>query len=119
MIFTDFGGRTLPSRLLDPRIQISSQWILQYWSFGGLASPELKIWKRRKTIDGIRESRERFTRLMNLKIEIAENWILLEADVIFLGTCSGSEVAGLDLDEGGRPGLVERERPWEMDGARV
>ena len=46
---------------------------------------------------------------MNLKIEIAENWILLDADVIFLGTCSGSEVAGLDLDEGGRPGLVERE----------
>ena len=119
MIFTDFGGRTLPSRLLDPRIQISSQWILQYWSFGGLASPELKIWKRRKTIDGIRESRKRFTRLMNLKIEIAENWILLDADVIFLGTCSGSEVAGLDLDEGGWPGLVERERPWEMDGARV
>lgn len=56
---------------------------------------------------------------MNLKIEIAENWILLDVDVIFLGTCSGSEVAGLDLDEGGRPGLVERERPWEMDGSRV
>ena len=56
---------------------------------------------------------------MNLKIEIAENWILLDVDVIFLGTCSGSEVAGLDLDEGGWPGLVERERPWEMDGSRV
>ena len=56
---------------------------------------------------------------MNLKIEIAENWILLDADVIFLGTCSGSEVAGLDLDEGGWPGLVEREMPWEMEGARV
>ncbi|WP_374695522.1 hypothetical protein ACEW7V_00375 [Areca yellow leaf disease phytoplasma] len=86
-----------------------------------MASPELKIWKRRKTIDGIRESREKIYQVDELEDRncFAENWILLESDVIFLGTCSGSEVAGLDLDEGGRPGLVERERPWEMDGSRV
>ena len=38
----------------------------------GSASPGLKIWERRGTSDGIQILKKRFTRLKNLKAEVAE-----------------------------------------------
>jgi len=71
------------------------------------ASPELKIWERRRTSDGIRYSRKDLPDLKNLKADVAKIQILLEADLTSTGNCSGSEVSGLDPDAGGRPGLEE------------
>ena len=72
------------------------------------ASPGLKIWERRGTSDGFQILKKRFTRLKNLKAEVAEIRILLEADLTSSGICSVFEVADLDLDAGGRP-LLGRE----------
>ena len=55
----------------------SSNTGLVVWS----ASPGLKIWERRGTSDGIQILKKRFTRLKNLKAEVAEIRILLEADL--------------------------------------
>jgi len=41
--------------------------------------------------------------LKNLKADVAEIRILLEADLTSSENCSRSEVSGLDLDAGGRP----------------
>ena len=46
----------------------------------------------------------------NLKIDVAEILILLDADLTSSGICSVFEVADLDLDAGGRP-LLGREGP--------